>query len=32
MRLLNAELALLAQILKEAKEENTDGKDDSCNG
>lgn len=32
MRVLNAELALLAEILKEAKEEDKDGKNDSCNG
>ena len=32
MRVLNAELALLAEILKEAKEEDKDGKNDSRNG
>ena len=32
MRVLNAELALLAEILKEAKEEDKDGKNDSHNG
>ncbi len=32
MRILNAELALLSEILKQCQEEDKDGEDDTYNG